>query len=153
MLAWTSPWAWAVAALVTSGGLVLVWWRWASTVKHPASSGRLPMLCPRCRRAYPLGTVYCPFDAARLGQASAGASASPALGGRCVGCHRAFEAGVRFCPFDGEELAPHVHVGEAIDFADAQFVGASKICPLCAAKYDDLAGFCGRDAHELVSVN
>jgi len=144
-----------VAALVTSGLLALVWWRWSATMKTaPAEvNGRLPMLCPRCRRAYPLGTVFCPFDAARLGQASAGASATPALGGRCVGCHRVFEAGVRFCPFDGEELAPHSHGGETVDYADHQFVGAAKICPLCAAKYDDLAGFCGRDAHELVSVN
>jgi hypothetical protein len=46
--------------------------------------------------------------------------------------------------------ASNVH---AEAFADHQVVGTGKICPVCATKYDLAAGYCGRDASELVTVN
>jgi hypothetical protein len=38
-------------------------------------------------------------------------------------------------------------------FADHLIAGTGKICPVCAAKYDLEAGYCGRDASELVPIN
>ncbi len=91
-----------------------------------------------------------------------GASGQRAHGGKCPRCRRAFEAGVRYCPMDAEELVPlgqwaatHAEPGHPPEhtFADHLLAGDGKICPVCASKYDLEAGFCGRDASELVTVN
>jgi hypothetical protein len=74
---------------------------------------------------------------------------------------------MRFCPMDAEELVPlgswqamnaegTAASGPGVHsetFADHLVVGAAKICPVCASKYDLAAGYCGRDASELVTVN
>ena len=72
---------------------------------------------------------------------------------------------MRFCPMDAEELVPlplwHAsHGGGGAEgslhvetFADHLVGGSGKICPVCASKYDLEAGYCGRDASELVTVN
>jgi uncharacterized protein YbaR (Trm112 family) len=120
----------------------------------------LPMVCPSCRRAFPVGTQYCPVDASRLAMAVEGASAWAGHGVKCPRCRRAFEAGMRFCPMDAEELVPlpvwhaqHAEGPQVEHFADHLVGGTGKICPVCAAKYDHDAGFCGRDASELVPIN
>ncbi len=71
----------------------------------------------------------------------------------CPRCRRSFAAGHRYCPFDAEELvAPSPwSVGHEHGAPDGTVAG--KICPLCAAKYNLEATFCGRDGSELVSVN
>jgi predicted amidophosphoribosyltransferase len=96
-----------------------------------------------------------------------------APGGKCPRCRRVYDAGTRFCAVDAEELVPlplwqashadagGVHVDEADAGAAAgartasavHFHGEGKICPVCAAKYDLEASFCGRDGSELVTVN
>ena len=106
---------------------------------------------------------FCPLDAGRLMPATEGAQAAHrGHGGKCPRCRRAFEAGVRFCPMDAEELVPFerwsaMH-GEAAaphdhTFADHLLAGDGKICPMCASRYDLEAGYCGRDASELVTIN
>jgi len=124
----------------------------------------LPMICPSCRRPFPLGARFCPLDATRLIHAQAGGLSD--RGGICPRCRRAFE-GMRFCPMDAEELVPAAHAmahGTQLSAASVSaappisehLVGPGhdgKICPLCASKYDLAAGYCGRDAAELVPIN
>jgi predicted amidophosphoribosyltransferase len=138
---------------------------------RPAYVPPLPMTCPNCRRAFPMGTQFCPVDASRLlpNLGVGGQARAPYAGGKCPRCRRAFEAGMRFCPMDAEELVP-LHqwrsegglaggrTGESSGvqveaFADHLIAGTGKICPICAAKYDLEAGYCGRDASELVPIN
>jgi hypothetical protein len=116
--------------------------------------------CPTCRRGYPPGMRFCPLDATRLVPPAEGASGQRAHGGKCPRCRRAFEAGVRYCPMDAEELIPLGQSAQAEPgsppehtFADHLLAGDGKICPVCASKYDLEAGYCGRDASELVTVN
>ncbi len=129
-----------------------------------ASDAALPMSCPSCHRQFPLGARFCPLDATRLqhGQASGLGD----RGGICPRCRRMF-AGMRFCPMDAEELVPSAHAAahgaqlSASGLGAAQSISehlavagpAGKICPLCASKYDLAAGYCGRDAAELVPIN
>jgi len=118
------------------------------------------MICPACRRAYPVGTLYCPSDATRLVAAAEGAGAGAGRGGRCPRCRRTFvgdaAGGMRFCPMDAEELVP-LSVWQRGEndpsSADHLVGGQGKICPVCAGHYDLEALFCGRDASELVTVN
>jgi hypothetical protein len=145
--------------------VALAWMRLRERQRPRAFLPMMPMVCPSCHRAFPAGTQYCPIDATRL---YAGASAvgtagrTPPSGGKCPRCRRAFEAGMRFCPMDAEELVPlgqwqSAHHGESgvtlESFADHLIAGSGKICPICAAKYDLEAGYCGRDASELVTIN
>jgi hypothetical protein len=146
-----------------------------------AAMGALPMSCPACRRSYPSGTVFCAVDACRLVATAEGATvtAAPAAGGKCPRCRRVYDPGTRFCAVDAEELVPlavwqtsHAEGGVHVDAdeteagpggesrrtplparASVHFHGEGKICPVCAAKYDLEASFCGRDGSELVTVN
>jgi hypothetical protein len=167
----------ALVALAASAAAVFWWLRAGATrvgAAERAAVGALPMACPACRRSYPTGTVFCPVDACRLVSSGAGASAERAApGGKCPRCRRVYDAGTRFCAVDAEELVPlplwsatHAEGGMHVDEADAaggsggaraagavHFHGEGKICPMCAAKYDLEATFCGRDGSELVTVN
>ena len=103
-----------------------------------------------------------------------GATAERAApGGKCPRCRRVYDAGTRFCAVDAEELVPlplwqasHAPRPACTSTGDAagagaaarvggavHFHGEGKICPVCAAKYDLEATFCGRDGSELVTVN
>jgi hypothetical protein len=157
------PWVgWALLAIagLLLGGLAVAWLRRRARVRRarsraPQAAG--PMICPACRRAYPMGTLFCPTDATRLRAAAEGSHVG--RGGKCPRCRRAFEAGMRFCPMDAEELLPlppwpsggAAHHDES--WADHLIGGQGKICPVCAGRYDLEALFCGRDAAELVTVN
>ncbi|MDB4969607.1 MAG: hypothetical protein JWN44_5296 [Myxococcales bacterium] len=164
----------ALVALAASAAAVFWWLRAGATrvgAAERAAMGALPMACPACRRSYPSGTVYCPVDACRLVATGEGASAergSP--GGKCPRCRRVYDAGTRFCAVDADELVPlplwQASHAEASAHAEGEeaagrvsstgavhFHGEGKICPVCAAKYDLEATFCGRDGSELVTVN
>jgi hypothetical protein len=172
----------ALVALAASAAAVFWWLRAGASrvgAAEHAAMGALPMMCPACRRGYPAGTSYCPVDACKLVATAEGASAERAApGGKCPRCRRVYEAGTRFCAVDAEELVPlplwqasHATEGGVhVDDADAaaaggasraarasggavHFHGEGKICPVCAAKYDLEASFCGRDGSELVTVN
>jgi hypothetical protein len=111
-----------------------------------------PAFCPSCRREFPAGTGFCPFDSNRL-VAIAGHEellAGPA-GGICPACKRGFNPGVRVCPHDGEELVPHV-AAEARGSASPPPV-RGKICPTCGGRFDGSAAFCGKDGTQLVLLN
>jgi uncharacterized protein YbaR (Trm112 family) len=155
-------WLWfAGGGLAVALGAVIL----ALRLRAHRKGGRTPapaLLCPTCRRGYPAGLRFCPLDAGRLQPSSEGAQAAHGHGGKCPRCRRAFEAGVRFCPMDAEELVPlerwqamHGEPGGPHDhtFADHLLGGDGKICPVCASRYDLEAGFCGRDASELVTIN
>jgi hypothetical protein len=163
----SSAWLWGgvfVVALVSTSRLLWMWLkrqRAPETDPKPAREAR-PWSCPACRRAFVAGTQYCPVDASRLVPNVEGAAAlAPGRGGRCPRCRRAFEGGMRFCPMDAEELVPmslwqpaHAEGGlHAELFADHLVGGQGKICPVCASRYDLEAGYCGRDASALVTVN
>jgi hypothetical protein len=171
----SSPWVIGPALLVGAAAISVWVARWLAR-RAVESDGEerekidLPLKCPRCGRAFPVGLRFCPADAARLVVATEGASSGGATGvtsgGRCPRCARTFEAGVRYCPMDAEELvalrrglaaggepddgADDVDGGEA---ADHLLAGDGKICPECATRYDAEACYCGRDAAELVSLN
>jgi hypothetical protein len=115
------------------------------------------MVCPTCRKDYPLSSTYCPEDATKLvpmqGEASAGGGG--AGGSICPACKRGFPAGTRTCPQDGEELVPY-----AMHAAVSRQGGASpvapprgKICPTCGGRFDGAATFCGKDGTALVLLN
>ena len=163
----------ALVALAASAAAVFWWLRAGASrvgAAERAASGALPMTCPACRRGYPAGTTFCAVDACRLVATAEGASAERGTpGGKCPRCRRVYDSGTRFCAVDAEELVPlplwhathaeggGVHVDEAESGARAigavHFHGEGKICPVCAAKYDLEASFCGRDGSELVTVN
>ncbi len=164
----------ALVALAASAAAVFWWLRAGASrvgAAERAAMGALPMMCPACRRGYPAGTTYCAVDACKLVATAEGASAERAApGGKCPRCRRVYDAGTRFCAVDAEELVPlpvwqatHAEGGVAIDsdegasagrgVAPVHFHGEGKICPVCAAKYDLEATFCGRDGSELVTVN
>ena len=166
----------ALVALAASAAAVF-WWLRAGAARvgaaERAAMGALPLVCPACRRGYPAGTTFCPVGASRLVATAAGAAAGRAApGGKCPRCRRVYDAGTRFCAVDAEELVPlplwqashATEGGLQVDEADAaagavraagavHFHGEGKICPVCAAKYDLEASFCGRDGSELVTVN
>jgi hypothetical protein len=181
LLAGSSALVWlgiALVALAASAAAVFWWLRAGASrvgAAERAAMGALPLLCPACRRGYPAGTTYCPVDACKLVASAEGASAERAAsGGKCPRCRRVYDAGTRFCAVDADELVPlplwqasHAEGGVHVDDADAtgagggtrsaggavHFHGDGKICPVCAAKYDLEASFCGRDGSELVTVN
>ncbi len=111
-----------------------------------------PSFCPSCRREFPGGVAFCPFDSNRL-VAIAGHEdllAGP-VGGVCPTCKRGFNPGVRVCPHDGEELVPPV-------IAEARPAGSSapprgKICPTCGGRFDGASSFCSKDGTQLVLLN
>jgi hypothetical protein len=159
---------WAGAFVVVLIATIAIVWAFLRRRSVPVRTmrGAFPLQCPTCRRAFPAGTQFCPIDAARLLPNFEGAAGPPpGRGGKCPRCRRAFEVGVRFCPMDAEELVPlsswqalNAEGGpsQAIQteaFADYLVGGNGKICPVCASKYDLAAGYCGRDASELVTVN
>lgn len=168
----TGTWLWAsafalalVLVLGVAARLVYLWTRRrphaAAAIGSPGGDTPLPMTCASCRRGFPDGTVFCPFDATRLHHATKGAHALSGRGGRCPRCRRAFESGLRFCPMDAEALVPlqlhqatHPEGGVSIEInADDLVGGEGKICPVCATRYRLEAGYCGRDASQLVTVN
>src|SRR5262245_2479205 len=122
----------------------------ADPPRAPASAG---LLCPACRRAFPLGLKYCPHDARALVPAGDPAVRSMAPGVTCPTCRRSFDSNKKFCPYDAEELVPI-----ALTTPDARAMAVmprvlGKICPHCAQRDESEATFCGRDGSELVSVN
>lgn len=168
-------WLGVVLVVVAASAAGVFWWLRAGASRvgaaERAAVGALPMSCPACRRAYPSGTTYCPVDACRLVANAEGAvSERAAGGGKCPRCRRVYDPGARFCAVDAEELVPlhvwqathaegglHVEGDEAANAtrgtAAVHFHGDGKICPVCAARYDLEASFCGRDGSELVTVN
>jgi uncharacterized protein YbaR (Trm112 family) len=155
---WVGAGMLALASLLAATGAYAWARRRRVRLRGPQAAG--PMICPACRRAYPLGTLFCPADATRLvAAAEGGAAAGSARGGRCPRCRRTFDSGssegMRFCPMDAEELVPMSVWQRDGDDAPADHLvgGQGKICPVCAGRYDLEAVFCGRDASELVTVN
>ena len=68
---------------------------------------RRKMVCPTCRREYPMTSTFCPQDATKLVPV-AGPEGAPQGGGSiCPACKRGFPTGTRLCPHDGEELVPY----------------------------------------------
>lgn len=174
-------WLGIALVVLAASAAAAFWWLRASASRvgaaEHAAADALPMGCPACRRSYPIGTVFCSVDACRLVvRAEAGASERAAPGGKCPRCRRVYEAGTRFCAVDAEELVPlplwqatHAEGGVHVEAEEqpqpqaqpgaraaagaVHFHGEGKICPMCAAKYDLEALFCGRDGSELVTVN
>jgi hypothetical protein len=112
-----------------------------------------PSFCPSCRRDFPAGVAFCPFDANRLA-AIAGHEellAGPA-GGICPTCKRGFNPGVRVCPHDGEELVPPV-VADARSGSSPPPRVRGKICPTCGGRFDGASAFCSKDGTQLVLLN
>lgn len=120
----------------------------AAMAAHGATSG--PMFCPSCRREYPPGSTFCPFDSNRL-VAVAGHQdiMSGPAGGICPTCKRGFNPGVKVCPHDGDELVPPM-LAAAPPPAGAP---RGKICPTCGDRFDGVAAFCGKDGTQLVLLN
>jgi len=113
-----------------------------------AASG--PMFCPSCRREYPPGSTFCPFDSNRL-VAVAGHQdiLTGPPGGVCPTCKRGFNPGVKVCPHDGDELVPPALAAPPPSVAAPR----GKICPTCGDRFDGVAAFCGKDGTQLVLLN
>ena len=109
------------------------------------------MVCPSCRREYPVGSTFCSEDANRLIPLAGHEDVlTGPSGGICPVCKRGFNPGVRVCPHDGEELVPYA-MAHARDEAVAPSRG--KICPTCGGRFDGVAAFCGKDGTALVLLN
>jgi hypothetical protein len=153
-----SVWLVIVLAVVALAAVIGAVWGLRRRARRPRA---LPLICPTCRRGYPAGTLFCALDAQRLVPEAEGAAAVAPSGARCPRCRRVFAAAVRFCPVDAEELIPlgrygadpeaHGHAHDHL--TDHLLGGEGKICPVCAARYDLEATFCGNDGSELVTVN
>lgn len=116
------------------------------------------MVCPTCRTEYH-GLTYCTRDARRLvppedmlgGALRAINSRSTGAGLVCMACRRAYEPGLRSCPHDGNELVPFpvYNATRPRRARTSEPAGViARICPVCNAKYDLNARFCGHDAGE-----
>ncbi len=149
----------AALAILGAGAIVIWARRWgASRVEAEpvgdaagASAEREARVCPSCARRYPAGARFCAVDASPLAWVE-GELAAPLLA--CPRCDRSYQGGVRFCPVDAEELVRcdgdhatdgHVHIDG--------LAGSDKICPVCAARYEVEAAFCGRDGTRLCPLN
>ncbi len=148
---------WAAALFLLAGVLVLglgglyTWWRRlgarAEEASAEAEAAQTPRVCPTCVRRYPAAAQFCAVDASALVWVEGRIAAVTML---CPRCERTFD-GARFCAFDAEELvrsdteADHRHV--------APLNGADKICPVCAARYEVGAAFCGRDGTRLCPLH
>jgi LPXTG-motif cell wall-anchored protein len=122
------------------------------------------MVCPTCRTEYH-GMTYCTRDARRLvppedmlGGPGLGPmrALSRSAGLVCMACRRAYEPGLRSCPHDGNELVPFpvynaTRPRRARNTEPAGVI--ARICPVCGAKDDLNARFCGHDAGLLVVIN
>jgi hypothetical protein len=149
-----------VALMVLGGTAIVIWarrWSQARVAAEPvgdaegASAEREARVCPSCARRYPAGARFCAVDASPLAWVE-GELAPPLLA--CPRCERSYHGGVRFCPVDAEELVRiegdhsadgHVHIDG--------LAGSDKICPVCAARYEVEAAFCGRDGTRLCPLN
>jgi hypothetical protein len=121
----------------------------AQMAARGAPSG--PMFCPSCRREYPPGSTFCPFDSNRLVEVAGHQDlmAGPA-GGVCPTCKRGYNPGVKVCPHDGDELVPPVLAATPpVNLAAPR----GKICPTCGDRFDGVAAFCGKDGTQLVLLN
>jgi hypothetical protein len=117
------------------------------------------MVCPTCRTEYH-GMAYCTRDARRLvvpEQMVGSRASSRSAGLVCMACRRAYEPGLRSCPNDGNELMPFPVYSATRPRSrrnSTEPTGViARICPVCGAKYDLNARFCGHDAGELVVIN
>jgi hypothetical protein len=117
------------------------------------------MVCPTCRTEYH-GMAYCTRDARRLvlPEEMIGSRVSSRSSGLvCMACRRAYEPGLRSCPNDGNELMPFPVYSATRPRSrrnSTEPAGViARICPVCGAKYDLNARFCGHDAGELVVIN
>jgi hypothetical protein len=111
------------------------------------------MLCPTCRREYPMTGQYCSQDATKLVPFN-GTQPAPA-GMICPACKRGFPAGTRQCPFDHEDLVPYaMHASVPKPGTGTMLLtGKGKICPTCGDRFEGNAAFCGKDGTALVLIN
>ncbi|HRC55222.1 MAG: hypothetical protein IPI49_26900 [Myxococcales bacterium] len=112
------------------------------------------LACPSCRREYE-GALYCSRDARRLVPAYELRNHPRSQGVVCLACRRAFEPGIRRCPHDGTALVPFaVHAAMRPRSRTMEPAGViARICPVCGARHDLHARFCGADGAELVVIN
>jgi hypothetical protein len=112
-----------------------------------------PMFCLSCRREFPAGITFCPFDANRLVTVRGHSELmSGPAGGICPTCRRGYNPGVKVCPKDGDELVPPAALGPA---SQGPHPGGmrGKICPTCGDRADGASAFCGKDGSQLVMLN
>jgi hypothetical protein len=113
-----------------------------------------PMYCPSCRREFPSGSTFCPFDANRLVAIAGHADiVSGPAGGICPTCRRGYNPGVKVCPHDGDELVPYAMAAAGPAPASAAREAKGKICPTCGGRFEGTAAFCGKDGTQLVLLN
>jgi hypothetical protein len=114
-----------------------------------------PMYCPSCRREFPSGSTFCPFDANRLVAIAGHADiVSGPAGGICPTCRRGYNPGVKACPHDGDELVPYAMAAAAPGVGSAAVPEVKgKICPTCGGRFEGTAAFCGKDGTQLVLLN
>ena len=121
----------------------------AATAAELQAMGK--MVCPSCRREYPVGCAFCSEDANRLIPLAGHEDVlTGPSGGICPACKRGFNPGVKVCPHDGEDLVPYA-MAHARPEAAAPPRG--KICPTCGGRFDGVAAFCGKDGTALVLLN
>jgi hypothetical protein len=109
-----------------------------------------PVFCPSCRREYPAGVGFCPYDANRLFAIRGHEDIRQGPpGGVCPVCRRGVNPGVKVCPQHGEPTVPASVIGPPPSAA----MGRGTICPKCGSRFDGTVTFCGRDGTELALVN
>jgi hypothetical protein len=133
----------------------------ATALREESRASSMPapqrMICPTCRREYPITSDYCAQDATKLVplQGGQGGDGGGGLGSICPACKRGFPGGTRVCPHDGEELVPYaMHAAVAGSGGGTPAAPArGKICPTCGGRFDGNATFCGKDGTALVLIN
>ncbi len=145
------------AVAVGLGFAILALWlrrRWAQERETEAAEQEPHRVCPTCTRKYPDEARFCAVDATPLAWVE-GALAEARLA--CPRCDHVYDAGIRFCPLDAEELL-RVEVdpeasGEGRHIHSHDLSGSDMICPVCAARYEVAAAFCGRDGTRLCPLH
>lgn len=123
---------------------------------RPVASAQPPgpaLRCPVCRRDYPAGTLFCPADGAKLGDAAEPAAAPSGQAMICPACRRGYAPTAKFCPHDSEELVPYAAFVDRQKRGDASQQEQGRICPECGERYGPNVAFCGKDGSALVLVN
>jgi hypothetical protein len=110
-----------------------------------------PVFCLSCRREFPGGISFCPFDANRLVTVRGhGELMNGPPGAVCPTCRRGYNPGVKVCPKDGDDLVPAATLAAP---SPGQPPAQGKICPQCGDRAEGARSFCGKDGTQLVLLN
>ncbi len=110
--------------------------------------------CPRCGLEAEPGSIWCSHDGARLMPVDPSqVTFSPVAVVFCPTCQREMTADHHACPHDGTRPLLPMLGRQTCGLPHTGLGPMTRICPQCGLQHAQDAAFCGRDGHELVTMN